>query len=698
MIRLLQICLTIPAILLIGLATAYGEAVDITADEITRNVDGVVIASGNVVIKRETDTLMADQVIYRPKEHVLEAHGHVIIKSDKSTIHAEQASMDTEDKTGSMQKVTIILPGGERLIAERVKRIDEHTFEAEDIIFSSCPIDQESWRIAAKRALLNQNDATLTTEHSRFEIWQIPVLYTPWWQQPLKRKAGLLMPIVGSGKRRGTEISLPVYIAPAANWDATLTPHWMSARGIMGEAEFRHISNLGIEHLNVAAIRDTVTNSSRSRLEGETHWQLPADISLDALADHVSDHDYLADFTSGTDASARYLQSMATLSQSGRVGEFEGAWSMLVRHQQNMLLTSNATTLQILPRLESQALWSAHQNLNLHFEQQTTRFDRRTGLQGWRMDLHPYIEVPWELAGGGITATLQAGSHHTRYWLSQTALANTQPTRTTAEASLEVRSDFERIDDQRSWRHVVSPILRYDFIDAPNQAALPNFDSGFGQLTWNNLLSGNRFSGRDRIERTNRISFLLENRLQYKPDSESPAHRDVLIIRGGVAYDLLQQSVDTALQAAPTRPFSDLLGEIIIQPIDGMRLYASGQYNPTQRYWATITSAADFSSSDGYSLHVGHQFTDARYAAQSQLLSVSGSVHIANRWHITGDWQYDSLLKLSQRTALGLAYNHPCWSLGVEAYRLNRPSGTSTSSNYGFRILLDFKGLGSVGS
>jgi lipopolysaccharide assembly outer membrane protein LptD (OstA) len=697
MIRLLQISLTIPAILMLGLATVHAKAVDITADEITRNEDGVVIASGNVVIKRETDTLMADQVIYRPKEHVLEAHGHVIIKSEKSMIYADQAFMDTEDNTGSMQKAVITLPGGERMTAERVKRIDEHTYEAEEVIFSSCPIDQESWRIAAKRALLNQNDGTLTAKHSRFELWQMPVLYTPWWQQSLKRKTGLLMPIVGSGKRRGTELGLPVYIAPVGNWDATLTPHWMSARGIMGEAEFRHISSLGSEQLNVAAIRDAVTNSSRSHLQGDIDWQLPANISLNALADHVSDHDYLADFASGTDASARYLQSAATLSQSGRVGEFEGAWSVLVRHQQNMLLTSNATTLQILPRLESQALWSAHRNLNLHFEQQTTRFDRRTGLQGWRMDLHPYIEIPWELARGGITATLQAGSHHTRYWLSQTALADTQPTRTTAEASLEVRSDFERIDEQRSWRHVVSPILRYDFIDAPNQAALPNFDSAFGQLTWNNLLSGSRFSGRDRIERTNRISFLLENRLQHKFDAESAA-RDILIVRGGAAYDIQRQSVDTALQTTSTRPFSNLLGEIIVQPVSGMRLYASGQYNPTQRYWATITSAVDFSSSDGYTLHVGHQFTDARYAAQSQLLSVSGSVHIASRWHVTGDWQYDSLLKLTQRTMLGLAYKHPCWSLGVEAYRLNRPSGTSSTADYGFRILLDFKGLGSVGS
>ena len=670
--------------------------VDIDADEISRNADGVVVARGHVVIKRQWDTLTADEVIYRTEQHVLEAKGHVVIKSDKSTIQTDRAIMQTQSKTGYMDHAVITLPGGERLTAERVKRIDDQTYEAEKVVFSSCPIDEESWRVAATRAVLDQESGTLTATHARFELWKTPVLYMPWWQQPLKRKSGLLIPTVATGKRRGTEISLPYYFAPQQNWDVTLTPHWMSARGVMGEAEIRHISSMGFEEISLAGIDDAVTGSLRSRVGGELNWQLPANMQLIAKADHISDSLYVADYATDEQISSVYLQSIATLSQAGQYNGFTGDWSLQAEHKQSLLLSSNASTLQVLPRLQSHVERTLLPNLILNVDQQSTRFNRSAGVDGWRFNVHPYVEMPWELSGGGLSALLTAGVQHTRYWLQQTTLLDTAPVRTTSEISLEIRSDFERIAENRSWRHVISPIVRYDYIDAPSQSLLPNFDSAFGLLTWSNLLSGNRFSGLDRIEKTNRFSVLLESRLQFKGEGEGAA-RDVLIVRGGVSYDLLKESIDAALQSAPTRALSNLLGEIIWQPMGNISIYNSGQYNAADRYWASFNSSVSITGS-GNQLLVGYQFTDARYATQAQLLNVSGRVELNNRWQANGLWQYDMLLKLSQQTSIGLQYNHPCWTLGFEGYRTNSPVGTSTTSNFGFRLLLEFKGLGSVGS
>jgi len=697
MLALPRIVLFIAICALWAASPALAAQIDIEADEITRSADGVVIATGNVVIKRTTDTLRADKVVYRTEQKVLEARGHVVIESPQATIHAEQAVMNTDSQTGNIQKAVITLPGGERLQAERLKRIDDQRFEAEGVIYSACPVDEESWRIRASSALLDQQEASLTMTDGRFELWEIPILYTPWWQQPLKRKSGLLMPQVNSGNRRGTELAIPLYFAPAENWDTTITPRWMSARGIMGEAELRHISALGTERFYAAGINDSLTQKTRGRLQSDILWQLPANLNFAVKADHVSDQDYLADYTSGSDISTRYLQSVATLSQAALYGDLEVGWSLSAQHQQDLLLASNASTLQILPRLESRASWFAHPNVIFNIEQQTTRFDRTTGVAGWRMDLHPYVEVPWELAGGGISAKLQAGTHHTRYWLKQTNLAETAPVRTTAEFSLEVRSDFESINKQGSWRHAISPILRYDFIEAPDQSALPNFDSAFGLLAWNNLLSGNRFSGYDRIEKTNRVSLMLENRFQHKSGVDALA-RDLLIVRAGVSYDLQRQTVDAALKPAATRPFSNLLGAIIFQPATGIYLSSSGQYDPGNKYWATISSALRLNDSSGNNLSIGYQLTDARYTTESQLMNISTNLNLPGRWRANGNWQYDYLLKFTQQTTLGLKYQHPCWTAGTEVYRINRRTGTAKASNLGFRILLEFKGLGSVGS
>ncbi len=686
------------AAILVAAPLAHAVPVDIAADEISRDANGVVVAKGNVVIKRTSDTLRADEVIYRTDQQVLEARGHVVIESPQATIHADQAVMNTDSQAGNIQNAVITLPGGERLQAARVKRIDDQTFEAEEIIYSACPIDEESWRIRASHARLDQQDGSLITTNGRFELWEIPVLYTPWLQQSLRRKSGLLMPSVGIGNRRGTELGLPVYLAPSENWDITMTPRWMSARGFMGEAELRHASGIGTERLSAAGINDTLTARSRSRLQGDIHWGLPAGFNFDVKADHISDRDYLADFASEDVGSTRYLQSVATLSQSGVYGDFKEDWALIAQHQQDLLLTSNASTLQILPRLEGRMLWSRHSNLIFGLEHQTTRFDRKLGVDGLRMDLHPFVEVPWELAGGGISAKLHAGSHHTRYWLKQQA-NNTaaNPFRTSGEVSLEVRSDFEGISSDRTWRHAISPVLRYDYINVPDQSTLPNFDSAFGLLAWSNLMSGNRFSGFDRIEKANRFSLILENRLQHKPDPETAAS-DFLIIRGGASYNLQRQTIDAALKPAATRPFSNLLGEVVFQPFTGVSLYSSGQYNTVDRYWATLSSAISLSGATGNSLIVSHQFTDARYTTESQLLNISANLRLANRWQASGRWQYDFVQKISQRTALEVQYQHPCWKLGAEGYRINSRTGTAKASNLGFRILLEFKGLGSVGS
>ncbi|MFQ5346001.1 MAG: LPS assembly protein LptD, partial [Mariprofundus sp.] len=175
------------------------------------------------------------------------------------------------------------------------------------------------------------------------------------------------------------------------------------------------------------------------------------------------------------------------------------------------------------------------------------------------------------------------------------------------------------------------------------------------------------------------------------------AVRDIVVGRIGTAYDLLQYSVDNRLQKAPTRPFSNLLGDLSWSPVAGISFSAAGQYETARHFLAKMRASMSLASS-GNRLSVGYTFTDKRYAAAAKLLDINGAYSLNSRWSTTGRWQYDMLRKLSQQTAVGLQYNHACWRLGVEGYRINRRSGTTTTSNIGFHLLLEFKGLGSVGS
>ncbi|MDT8375103.1 MAG: LPS assembly protein LptD [Mariprofundaceae bacterium] len=684
---------TLGFVLSLGLLPEAATAVDVVADTVTQDAGGAITAEGSVIIERADETLAADRVIYDAKKKEFKASGNVNITSKGSTIRAESGEMHTVNKTGELHDAEATLKGGERLKSVLLKRDENGIITAEEATITSCPPDAEAWLLKAGHVELDQENGLLTAKNASFELAGIPVLYAPYWRQTLRRKSGFLTPFVSTGKTRGTEVALPYYFAPEQDWDATLTPHWMTARGFKGEAELRHISAAGHEKIQIEGLNDKVASRQRGRARGDIQRALPHNIAFSANADHISDRNYLADFATDSDAISRsYLQSMASLSQSRAFD----SWTLLVQHQQDLTTPSNAATLQILPRFESSVRVPVASNaVSLELNQQTTRFARRTGVDGWRLDLNPVFEVPWQLPGGGIESTLRVGGRHTRYWLKDTIGQNIL-SRNTFEASLDNRISFERISEERNWRHTITPTLRYDFIAAPDQSALPNFDSSFGQLSMSNLLTGNRFTGHDRVERINRVSLLLETGLQHKEQAASAA-RDIVNAKLGAAYELKRESVDPATLAAATRPFSNLLGEISIYPIAGIAASAGGQYNPADRYWATVYSALNMASERGDSLNVSWQHTDGRYAAASELITSHATLRVARRWSLFGSWQYDPRLKLTQQGSGGIHYLHPCWDLRVEGYR-NNLNGSSATSDFGFRFLLGFKGLGSVGS
>ncbi len=666
---------------------------DLTADQVKRDSEGVVSATGNVEVIRGEETLKTEELQYDPGRKQLRVKGHVVITSPRGEIHAESGELNTVDNTGSLRKAEMIFPDGEHLHADELQRLDLTTFHARDMVFSACPHSDEAWSLAAEEVTLDQNEGELRARNAFFYIKGVPVLYTPYWKEPLKRKSGFLTPTFASGKRRGTELSLPYYFAPTPSLDITLTPHWMSARGIRPELEFRHVSRYGNEFLQGEWLNDAVLGRSRGRLKARTQWETPASTHLSIEADHVSDRDYLADFSSDyNETSQRYLQSRATLAWEKEVN----SWSLWVRHQQDLTRTSNQATLRVLPRFENQFVFPFFdQRLLVHFDQQTTRFERKLGEDGWRINLHPYFEIPWESPGGGISVKLHSGVQHTRYWLRD-APPGRDSNLSSAEFGLETMAVIERIFANGTLRHSIEPTLRYDLVGVGDQSLLPNFDSAFGKLTLENLMSNNRFSGTDRIESAHRITLLLANRLESR-NRDTHENQTIMLLKTGISYNLRRKRVDPAIQLTP-RPFSNLIADAMFKPLPSLGLYARGQYDPGGRFFATAQAGAEWISSFGHELHLAYRLTDARYVSpEEQSANVLAKVRIASRWRILGSWYYNMISRTTQLAGIGVEYRHPCWQIQLEGYRLDRTSSTTAQADLGVRVMLRFKGLGSVG-
>ncbi|MDQ6966923.1 MAG: LPS assembly protein LptD, partial [Mariprofundaceae bacterium] len=415
---------------------ATAADIGIVADKIVRDANGVATASGTVEIERAGETLQADKVRYDAASKQILAEGNVHIVTVQADIHASSGDMNSENKAGELLNAELLMPGGESLRAERLLRLDEFTYQAFNPVMTTCPKDSETWHLYASEGTLDQKEGVFKAKHARFEFAGVPLFYTPYWQQAIRRKSGFMMPLFAFGKRRGTEWALPYYFAPAPDWDATLTPHWMTARGMMSEAEVRHASTFGHETLRFEGLHDKLTSTSRGRLKGDANWRLPLDMSLALKGDEVNDPDYLADFSRNSkELALRYLTSSATLSQG-----FEyGSWSLASIYNHDLSTVNNKATLQQYPNFNlNLGVPLLDSPATLYVAHNTTRFSNSTGAaarRDWRTYLHPYITLPWTMLNGGISSTVTLGSTYTKYWLNQRAAR--RPSMRSGEFSLD---------------------------------------------------------------------------------------------------------------------------------------------------------------------------------------------------------------------------------------------------------------------
>ncbi len=684
---------TLLLVALLSPNSAAAADVNITADKMVRDANGVVTATGKVVIQRSGETLTADRVRYDAAGKRMQAKGHVHIHSAKADIYAASGEMNTQSKSGELLNAELQLPDGERLRAKRLLRINADTYKAFDPVLTTCPTDEETWHLDASVATIDQGEGVFTARNARFVFAGVPLLYTPYWEHATRRKSGLLAPYVAFGKRRGTEWALPFYFAPSPDWDATITPHWMTARGMMTELELRHASTIGREQVRFEGLHDKVVNKSRGRLRAKGQWQLPLDMTLAIKGDEVNDRNYLADYShSSQEVARRYLTSSAILSQNTEYS----SWSLASIYNHDLSTINNKATLQQYPdfNLNLDIPLFAHK-ATLHFDHNTTRFSNLNGanaVRDWRVYSHPYITVPWDMLGGGISNTLTLGSTYTQYWLNSGT--NRRPNLSSGEFSFDSSMVFEHINAAHTVRHTIIPRLRYDFNVVHRGAGLPNFDTTLNPLRLSNLFSGSLYSGMDNVERLNRISFLLTNNLETRPSPGATA-RTVLSISVGAQYNMRSRF---NVLATPTS-FSNLLGLVTFSPMANVTGSAEGEYDPTRHLWNRIAATLSMNNHAGDRLAVSYVANnDIQIAPVSKIVQASGTFSIRERWVANASINYNINQRYTQQVSAGLTYRHPCWHLGFTVYHINRPTGTSSATNTGATLLIGFKGLGSVDS
>ncbi len=228
------------------------------------NDDQTVTASGAVKIDYGGNRLVADRVVYDRSSRRLIAKGDVqIVDSTGTKIFSDQIDITDDFGTGFIN-------------ALRVETVDKTYFAAESAdrraglittfnngVYTACEPCEENpskapiWRVKAKRIIWNSKAKTVRFEHSKFEIFGVPIGFLPAFEiadPTVKRKSGFLIPGITFNSELGVGVTIPYYLALAPTYDLTLRGTGFSKQGFLGEAEWRQRFNNGGYSVKVAGI------------------------------------------------------------------------------------------------------------------------------------------------------------------------------------------------------------------------------------------------------------------------------------------------------------------------------------------------------------------------------------------------------------------------------------------------------------
>ena len=187
------------------------EPVVLEADELTHDLDrGIVVATGNVEIAQGGRVILADTVTYNEQTDTVTATGNVVmLEPGGEVIFADYAEVTENMKYGVIRNIRILLTDTSRIAANGAIRSGGNRTEMRKAVFSPCPVCKDHpdeaplWQIKAIRVVHDQQRQEIQYSDAFFELFGVPIAYTPYFSHPGGADPGRRDPHPGGARRGG---------------------------------------------------------------------------------------------------------------------------------------------------------------------------------------------------------------------------------------------------------------------------------------------------------------------------------------------------------------------------------------------------------------------------------------------------------------------------------------------------------------
>ena len=644
--------------------------------------------SGGVLLRRGDRLAGADTASYDPLQKTLLLSGNVRYEDSNSAIIGNSAEFGYVTGRIRFEGAEFQLgQGGGRGTARAIEINEEGRLVLTNVGYSTCAIGAEDWMIAADDINLDLGAGVGVAHDVKLRFKGVPILYTPYLSFPITeaRKSGILTPEIGSTSRGGNELSIPYYWNISSNYDATLTPRFLTDRGLQLGAEGRYLfenssGNAVVEYLP----NDSKFNDKRHlvsfdhRTIFENGWR--ANINFK----QVSDDQYFEDLGGSLSVS-----SITHLNRSATFDFQRDHWSIIALFQDYQIIDQAIMPIdepyRRLPQVLISGFWpSSVLGLDYSLDSELVNFDREIGTTGWRFNISPGIKLPIEKPGWFITPGVKVD--YTQYDLKNRLPSMvTKPHRALPIASLDMGLNFERWTNGNKRVQTIEPRILYVHVPFRNQDNLPIFDTILPDLNLVQLYRENRFLGVDRITNTDQLSMGVTTRIV-----DTNSGRELMSATIGQARYLSDQRVHLPGQTLSTGDSSDYIAELRFLIYDNLNFDIGHQWNDN----GTTRSEARFQyrSKNKKIVNLAYRF---RRGSLEQG-DISWVWPILENWNFVGRYNFSLRDNKVLEQFYGLEYESCCWGLRLVGRRyISTRSGTRDSS-IGLQLVL--KGMSSIGT
>lgn len=719
--------------------SATQQPVTIHSDSLKGNYPNDAVFSGKVDVNQGNSRLLADQVKLHQRQtsdqttpvRTVDASGNVHYDDNQVILKGERAWSDLNTKDANVWDGDYQMVDRQgRGQASQMKQRDNNRYTIlENGSFTTCLPKDNSWSVAGSEIIEDHQEEVAEIWNARFKVGNVPIFYSPYLQIPIgdRRRSGFLIPNAKYGSRNGYEFLLPYYLNIAPQMDATITPHYMSKRGMQLQNEFRYLSVLGAGEMefdilgsdrqyqsekSARGISDD-TNSKRWlfnwRHNGvyDQHWRLNVDYTK------VSDKYYFNDLDS-----SYYSSTDSYASQKFSVGYADTHWDATLATRDFQTFNKLQTSIyRTVPQLDMNWYQEDIGPFDAHVYGQFARFTNTNSRspEATRLHIEPTLSLP--LTNGWASLNTEAKLLATHYQQDKLEYAAELPNgdnyqlkhsvnRTLPQFKVDGKLVFER-DMYFAPGHTqtLEPRVQYLYTPYRNQNDIYPYDSTLLQTDYNGLFRDTTYSGLDRIASTNQLATGITTRI-YDENLVERFNASIgqiyAFTKSRTGYRSDDSDTGSIMWAGDTY--------WLISQQWGLR--GGLQYDTHFNAVALGNASIEYHQGNDRLLQLNYRYSSPEYIARAMnnsnyltssiykngisQVGATASWPIADAWSVVGAYYYDVRNNKPADQLLGLQYSSCCYAirLGVER-KLNGWQNNTTEYERNLSLNIEFRGLGS---